>query len=644
MNFLVAANEKYMYPLKVMLTSLLDNNRGESHNIYFLYSNVCDDTVTSLKKYVEKGFDCKFNPRRIQEEDFKEFPVSHHFSIETYYRFLAQDIVPQEEDRVLWLDADMIVRKPLDEFYYQDFEGKSLVVCRSINTNPQAMLDRLDCPPGAVYFNAGTVLFNLNKLRGVTLKDYYEFYEHNKERIMWLDQDILNAMYALDVKIADYRIYNMQMFSAPVPAEDRKTVESISVIVHYIGNEKPWNDGYANPYKKFWLENENKLFTPRERIGRTAKKCVKKALQKVKKTGHNILYPIRRFHGALYEWNIRKKKRNSFLKYLQTPKGKKAIILGTPAHNNIGDSAIVVAQMKILERCGFAPNQIKEVPVAQYNCYADKIEPFAGKQGCVFWHGGGNMGDIWPEEEKFRQMVLKSLPDLPVVIFPQTIDYRDESAGNALRTESFRVYNSRKSLTLIAREKQSFYTMQQMYPDARILLTPDIVLSANAADFGVVKENRSGILLCMRSDIERNMSEEMRYEVEQLAKQCKIPVKYTDMYADCTVTKENREECVRRKMQEFAGAELVITDRLHGMVFAAITGTPCIAFSNNNHKVRGTYEWIKYLPYIRYAEGVEAVEQFLPELLAMENCKYDSTPLMPCFDQMEEVVKKYAHD
>ena len=57
-------------------------------------------------------------------------------------------------------------------------------------------------------------------------------------------------------------------------------------------------------------------------------------------------------------------------------------------------------------------------------------------------------------------------------------------------------------------------------------------------------------------------------------------------------------------MQEFCDAKLVITDRLHGMIFAAISETPCIVFSNYNHKVGGTYEWIKQLPYIRYVENM----------------------------------------
>lgn len=358
----------------------------------------------------------------------------------------------------------------------------------------------------------------------------------------------------------------------------------------------------------------------------------------------DILYPLRRLHGCLYEWNTKRLNRNAYLTYVTTPKGKKAFILGTPAHTNLGDSAIVVAQMRYLERCGFEKDQIKDISVTDYSRYPDVVDTAIQKQKHVFWHGGGNMGDIWPHEEQFRQEVLKKNPNLHVLIFPQTIDYRKQDEDNILLTGSFAIYNNRKNITLVAREEKSWNTMQRVYPNAQILLTPDIVLSMTAADFEVKPQNRQGILLCMRSDIERSMTDNDRKTVENAVSLQNIPYHYTDMYSDCPITKENRAECVLKKMQEFAGAKLVITDRLHGMVFAAITGTPCIVFSNYNHKVRGTYEWIKYLSYIRYAESSTDVEKYLPELLAMENCEYDNTPLLPYFEKLSEVVKKYAAD
>jgi pyruvyl transferase EpsI len=112
------------------------------------------------------------------------------------------------------------------------------------------------------------------------------------------------------------------------------------------------------------------------------------------------------------------------------------------------------------------------------------------------------------------------------------------------------------------------------------------------------------------------------------------------MYSECPITKENRDECVRKKMQEFCGAKLVITDRLHGMVFSAITGTPCIVFSNSNHKVKGTYDWISYLPYISYVDTAEQAKEAITKLLDMKDCFYDNEPLKPYFENLAKVVMK----
>lgn len=356
----------------------------------------------------------------------------------------------------------------------------------------------------------------------------------------------------------------------------------------------------------------------------------------------DILYPLRRLHGRLYEWKKIKKRKADFLRTLMHPLSGRVFVFGTPDHENMGDSAIVLAEMRFLKSVGIDECRVKEITVTEYFRFKRHVDQSFNSSDVICWHGGGNMGNLWPSEERFRQQMLRSHLRIPVVFFPQTIDYSEQREEYELLDESYVVYNNRRDLTLIAREVPSYNTMLQLYPDTPVLLTPDIVLSATAKDFCVESQLRQGILLCMRTDIERSLSDDECNAIEKIVNQKNLPCVYTDMYSNCPVTKQNRAECVRAKMQEFAGAKLVITDRLHGMVFAAITGTPCIAFSNNNHKVKGTYEWIRYLPYIRYAESVEDVEKYLPELLAMENCEYDNAPLMPYFDKIAEVVKKYA--
>lgn len=353
----------------------------------------------------------------------------------------------------------------------------------------------------------------------------------------------------------------------------------------------------------------------------------------------DVLYPLRMIHGSIYEWKLRKKKRIELWKYCRLPFGKKQYIVGTPLHSNIGDSAIVLTELAFLKR--YAKSElIKEITVNEYTECGDIIHHALGKHDALCLHGGGNMGDTWYPEEILRREILTVFDKRPVLVFPQTIHYSDTELGKERAKESVQYYNKQGNLTLIAREKASYQIMKGLYPQTEIMLIPDIVLSATMETFGVEQQSREGVMLCMRNDEEKALTEQELDQILHVVQSLGMPIRKTDMHADCQVTKDNRAECVQKKMTEFAQARLVITDRLHGMVFAAITGTPCVVFSNYNHKVRGTYEWIKYLPYIRYVERVEEMEACIPELLAMENCEFDNTPLKPYYEKLAEVVKQ----
>lgn len=358
----------------------------------------------------------------------------------------------------------------------------------------------------------------------------------------------------------------------------------------------------------------------------------------------DFLYPIRVLHGKMHEYKLRKQHEYSLRKQLCYPRRTNAYIFGTPTHTNLGDSAIVLAQVHFLECCGFSPKQIKELTMDEYKADKHMICKALPRKGLIAQLGGGNMGSQWLMEEYLHRNLLTNHPHNPQIIFPQTIHYLANEEGDREKGASIPIYNNRKKLTMIAREKMSYKIMQELYPQTPLLLTPDIVLSMTVQDFGVKPQVRDGVMLCFRSDAEKAMTEEQRTELLQSLDNKNLSYHLTDMHATEPITKENRGLRVREKMEEFARAELVVTDRLHGMIFAAITGTPCIVFGNYNHKVKGTYEWIRDLTYIRYVETVTEAEQLFSELIAMKNCFYDNAPLQPYYDQIKKVVKQYAEN
>ena len=331
-----------------------------------------------------------------------------------------------------------------------------------------------------------------------------------------------------------------------------------------------------------------------------------------------------------------------FFRLIRFPIGKKAYFIGTPEYSNLGDSEIAIAQMLFLEKCGYKKKHIKEFTQSEYNNYSGLIYRYIGKRHLICGIGGGNMGNLWYNEELFRYSFIDQFPNNPIIIFPQTVFFTDDEDGEKAKKESLLHYNTHSSLTLVAREKQSFSMMNSLYKCSKVLLTPDIVLSTRMEDYGASLIAKNGKVI-FQSDKEKKMTDNDRSKIQDYLIENNFSFRTSDMYSDVPVTKDNRVELVRKKMQEFSESELVITDRLHGMVFAALTGTPCIVFSNNHHKVQATYDWISYLPYIKLVNDYENAISLIPVMLRFKDCMYNNEPIESSFYDLSVEIKKHVN-
>src|SRR5690606_31978011 len=106
---------------------------------------------------------------------------------------------------------------------------------------------------------------------------------------------------------------------------------------------------------------------------------------------------------------------------------------------------------------------------------------------------------------------------------------------------------------------------------ANIILTPDIVLSLNETE---PQQNRKGVVICMRKDAEKSLTPDQNDFIIQSAQNHFIELSYYDTHigrSNLSVT--DRVSELNKIWNKFKGAELVITDRLHGMIFCYITNT-----------------------------------------------------------------------
>lgn len=281
----------------------------------------------------------------------------------------------------------------------------------------------------------------------------------------------------------------------------------------------------------------------------------------------------------------------AYFAYKKHLKNKIAIV-GTPLHNNIGDLAIAIAEFDIVKDCGYSPYEITYSEVKSYL----RIFKIILKNKIIILHGGGNMGDTWYNEELLRRLVLSRIKAKKIVIMPQTLFYSNTPDGLKKEKDSVPIYN-KSSVYLLMRDKASYDKACNLYPNANKYLTSDVVLSLKH-DFN--KHNRNGkALLIFRSDIEKSLDSKIVKSIKQYLESNNIPYDETDMYSFVRPNGSNNRMIVSNKLEDISKYSYVITDRLHGMIFSAITSTSCVAFNNDTKKVEGTYDLIKLLGYVK---------------------------------------------
>ncbi|MGN0764559.1 MAG: glycosyltransferase [Aristaeellaceae bacterium] len=313
---------------------------------------------------------------------------------------------------------------------------------------------------------------------------------------------------------------------------------------------------------------------------------------------------------------------------------KKALLLGTAEHRNLGDAAITMAEQAILRRQFPDYYQVELSTYEQADRY-EFIQAIVNEDDIIFISGGGNLGSTYPAEEALHRRIIADFPENKIVILPQTIHFADDDDGRRELALSEQVYNAHPDLTIFARGQQSLAFAQAHFPHARSCLMPDAVFALHR-DYGF---DREGILLCLRDDEEALLTSADRQRIAEYAQSQGVSVETSTNMAEQDIAREVRCAVVNAELRRFARKKLVITDRLHGMIFAAITGTPVIALHSASAKIAEFYEaflkgysWIQYLGS-NITELDQAMTQMMNAGYVMEPCK-----LYECMNKMSTTV------
>lgn len=306
-----------------------------------------------------------------------------------------------------------------------------------------------------------------------------------------------------------------------------------------------------------------------------------------------------------------------FYKFENIKKEKKILYLLVPIHGNLGDQAIAYATRKFLAD-KFGGYEVIEFERDEIYRYGLALKKVLNKDDIIVLHGGGNMGTLYIKEEEPRRLIIDNFRNNKIISMTQTITFSDDDEGDKEKEKTIKSYNNNPNLTLLAREDKSYEIMSELFKNNSVIKVPDIVLYLE--DLFEVNKDRSYIMTCLRKDKESVFKEKTDEFLSEL-KKCYEDVIESDTVIKDLVTIDTREQELFKIWNDFRNAKVIITDRLHGMIFATITKTPCIVLRSLDHKVIESYKWLKDLNYIRFTDelDIDHIKILIEELSVLKD-------------------------
>ncbi|UIF90652.1 polysaccharide pyruvyl transferase family protein [Cupriavidus necator] len=173
--------------------------------------------------------------------------------------------------------------------------------------------------------------------------------------------------------------------------------------------------------------------------------------------------------------------------------------LDYPIHLNTGDLLIMRGTEAFFSHFGIKPKIRKSV--AAQSRTDGTVEGIIEGSTTIVFHGGGNLGDLYPLHDNFRKLVIKRYPNNKIVILPQTIHF---SSKKNLESAS-EIYRSHSNLHLCVRDRVSF-ELASNYLSENVYLMPDMAHFLWPLAVPRVHEGSSKTLFLMRGTRSRPRS------------------------------------------------------------------------------------------------------------------------------------------
>lgn len=278
-NICITSDDNYIEHLYVTLYSLLVNlNKEYNYNIYILDWWLNKESKNLVNNLLVKFVWIKIFYIKVNVEKYSKYP-SLFGTYQTYFRLDIPNLIPNDIEKILYLDPDIIVNWDISNIYNTNLDWYS--IWAPTEETIHLVYDHiLKFHNKNWYFNWWVLLMNLKYFRKNNLSTKLINYIIKAEKNFFCDQDALNYILWDTRKPISWQYNVTEMVCYKHYFSKNK-----SVIIHYCWWWKPWLNYCTHPMKTLYINYRKQSWLKEIKLIKSKKKYI---LSKYKQTYYII--------------------------------------------------------------------------------------------------------------------------------------------------------------------------------------------------------------------------------------------------------------------------------------------------------------------------------------------------------------------
>lgn len=233
----LVTDDRYAAFAAVAAASMLEkSSRPDLIEVHILHRSLTPDIATRLRRLIHNrlGVVQFHDLTTLIDSSTQYLPSMPHF-----YRLLAPQVLPDDVDRFVYLDCDLLVRGDLHRLAGVNLDG-TIAACQDyLGTMQEAVAnhDELGLAAAAPYFNSGVMVVDRRKWAAANVSErVLECTRANEPHLYAQDRFFQYEQYALNVVLHGTVTYLDRSWNYGSEYPFRQ-----ANIVHFNGHGKPWS-------------------------------------------------------------------------------------------------------------------------------------------------------------------------------------------------------------------------------------------------------------------------------------------------------------------------------------------------------------------------------------------------------------------